>query len=997
MPESPSLATPTVRPTLRAAALAGLLGGLAAAGAAAAFDVLRAGDLARFVGPSGGSAGLWAFLICLYGALGLPLGLGLALLSGGLSRLTTDRSAPQARPGPSPLIRLLGTVAALGLAGLVLRPAALVALQRFHHRGLLSLLLTGYGLLCCASLLAIAWLLLRALPRQAATEQPPATRQPTPPAGVTLGLAVALFLPLGNGAVARVQAWPRLSLPDRAGAVAGVLPLLAGVSLGLVALAYRLFVRLRGSPVDAAHPAPRPSLPVVWGLSLLLPLASLTALLYRQREALRIVDLRPIYTLLLAAANGAAIGALGLWLLPRRLQSLRRFGLPIGLALPPLLWLGALQLGQREPLRKAALSLAPVAERIILSQALILDLDGDGVAGRLSIGGGDCDDWDSSRHPGAFDWPDNGIDENCNGHDATTRPPPATGDLPLPAALPSQPNIVLITIDALRADHVSVYGYPRATTPKLAELAADPDSVVFDSAWAHAPSTRYSVPAILSGRYPSTIVWGSPQVHWPPEVLPQNRLISEMLAERGYQTTALLSYHYFEPAWGLARGFADYDTHLMFLHSLGGDPAATSGSSARELSDLALSKLPTLLSTGRPFFLWVHYYDPHYRYEPHPLEAGETAFGDDEPDQYDNEIRYTDRHIGRLLAALRGSPAWAKTTVMVTADHGEGFGEHAIPRDRRHGYHLYANQTRVPLIVRLAGLRAAFPNAPSRVSTPVGHVDLVPTILHSVLRAPPQATEKQLLGQSLLPLLAAPAAAGKADDDRVVFQEVMYEGPTVRKALVSSRWHLIQNLIPDGTTELYDLKNDPGETQDRAADSSLRATREALGNRLSAWLDDSAVPADFAARVERYVTDSPPATAQPLSARIGDCLEVVGSELSASQLQHGQSLQTTLVFRLRCRIPAGYRLFLHLRAGSGPFVNADHDFLDGIVPAQHLPVGRYVRDVTRLSVPMWFPAGPATLQVGLFHRNERLPVQGPDAQILARDRAVIAATVQVGS
>jgi arylsulfatase A-like enzyme len=993
VPESPSLATPTARPSLRAAALAGLLAGLAAAGAAAAFDVLRAGDLARFLGPSGGSASLWAFLICLYGAVCLPLGLGLALLHGGLARLTTDRDERYQRSGPSLLSRVLGTVAALGIAGLLLRPAALFALQRFHHRGLLSLLLTGYGLLCCASLLAIAWLLLRALPRSAATENLPSPQRPTPPAGVTAGLALALFLPLGNEAVARVQAWPRLSLPGRAGAVAVLLPLIAGLSIGLVALAYRLFVRILGSHADPARSAPRPSLRIGWALSLLLPFCSLFGLLYRQREALRIVDLRPIYTLFLVAG----IGFLGLWLLPRRLQNLRRSGLLIGLALPPLLWLGALQLGQREPLRKAALSLTPVAERIILSQALILDLDGDGVAGRLSIGGGDCDDWDGSRHPGAFDWPDNGIDENCNGHDATTRPPPATGDLPLPAALPSQPNIVLITIDALRADHVSVYGYPRATTPKLAELAADPDSVIFDSAWAHAPSTRYSVPAILSGRYPSTIVWGSPQVHWPPEVLPQNRLISEMLAERGYQTTALLSYHYFEPAWGLARGFADYDTHLMVLHSLGGDPAATSGSSARELSDLALSKLPTLLAAGRPFFLWVHYYDPHYRYEPHPLEAGETAFGDDEPDQYDNEIRYTDRHIGRLLAALRESPAWPKTTVLVTADHGEGFGEHAIPRDRRHGYHLYANQTRVPLIVRLAGLRAAFPGAPSRVSTPVGHVDLVPTILHSVLRAPPQATEKQLLGQSLLPLLAAPAAATKTDDDRVVFQEVMYEGPTVRKALVSSRWHLIQNLIPDGTTELYDLQNDPGETQDRAADSSLRQTREALSGRLSAWLDDSAVPADFAARVERYVTDSPPPTTQPLSARIGDCLEVVGSELSASHLRHGQSLQTTLVFRLRCRIPAGYRLFLHLRAGGGPFVNADHDFLDGIVPAQHLPVGRYVRDVTRLNVPMWFPAGPATLQVGLFHRNERLPVHGPDAQILARDRAVIAATVQVGS
>ncbi len=999
MPKSPSPASLTTRPSLGVAALGGLWAGLIGGLAAAAFDVLRAQDLARFLGKTEAATMLWLFLGCLYGALSMPLGLGLGVLLQLLAGRGPEADGGTSRVLPAWPWRVLSALASLLLSGVLLRPTTLVALQRFHHRGLLGLLLVAYGALACAGPLVASALLLRGLATPVAPDAPSRPALPRLAWGAAGGLALALFLPLASQAVARVQQAPRLSLDQRATAVAVTLPLVAGLASLVAGLLSAGAAWLQSRPQRASAPTQRPGFSALFMLALLLLAGSLFGLLWPQREALRIVDLRPIFTLLLAlliSLTALLLGALAIrggwlvrWLHPGRAR------LAFTLALSPVLWLAAVQLGQREALRKAALSLAPVAERILLLQALLLDLDGDGVAGRLSIGGSDCDDWDSSRHPGAFDWPDNGIDENCNQHDATTHPLNTSGDFRLPEALPSQPNIVLLTIDALRADHVSVYGYGRPTTPALAELAADGDSVVFDSAWAHAPSTRYSVPAILSGRYPSTIAWGSPQVHWPPQVLPQTRLVSEMLSERGYHTTALLSYHYFEPAWGLSRGFADYDTHLMVLHSMGGDPAATSGSSARELTDLALAKLPAMQAGGRPFFLWVHYYDPHFRYEPHPLSPGETPFGDAEPDQYDEEIRYTDRHIGRLLDALRQSPSWGKTTVMVTADHGEGFGEHGIPADRRHGYHLYGNQTRVPLIVRQAGLRAAFPTAPRHVGSPVGHVDVVPTILHSVLRSPPNASEKQLLGQSLLPLLASPTPAQSADGERVVFQEVMYEGPTVRKALVTPRWHLIQNLIPDGTVELYDLQNDAQETQDRAAESGLKSTRRELLARLSAWLDDSAVPADFTARVEKFVTDQAPSLAQPLSARIGDCLEVVGSQLSASSLRRGASVQSTLVFRVRCRIPAGYRLFLHLRSPGGPFVNADHDFLDGIVPAQHLPVGRFVRDEATIAIPMWFPPGPAQLQVGLFQRNERLPVHGPAQQTLVRDRAVVAATLQV--
>src|SRR5207302_10065893 len=137
--------------------------------------------------------------------------------------------------------------------------------------------------------------------------------------------------------------------------------------------------------------------------------------------------------------------------------------------------------------------------------------DGDGYSSVL--GGGDCNDFDREIHPGALDWPDDGIDQDCNGHQATLAAPPRAPFVPLPAAVPRDANVVIITLDALRADHVGAYGYARATTPRLDSLARE--SALFSDAWAHAPSTRYSVPAILRGRFPSSIataLWHSQSI-----------------------------------------------------------------------------------------------------------------------------------------------------------------------------------------------------------------------------------------------------------------------------------------------------------------------------------------------------------------------------------------------------------------------------------------------------------------------------------------------------
>jgi arylsulfatase A-like enzyme len=952
-----------------------LLGALGGASAGAVDFVLAAGRVGAFL-----PVGKWkllVFLCTLYGALG---GLGGALLGLVLFLLgrTTDLGklwraafAGEESVGARWVAYAVATLGALGGAAWILDLVALEILRHYHHRLLMAALVgaaaTGLTLGAAVIVFVAAALLSLAL-----RFGPRARLRFTVAAGVAAPSWI-LTLYLVGGGVAALLYYLLLSRPAMLPAfkALNVALWLPAIVLAAVALTYALCRRLRRFRGRLA--TPRGALLAV-AAALLAPLALTVAV---QWPLVRQLDLRPFIALgvlivFMLLALFFDLGT-GLATQPRWQRA------ATAIVLPLVLLSLALATGRLDRVRKAAISFTGAAGPLVGALQTATDLDGDGYSSIL--GGGDCNDFDREVHPGAFDWPDDGIDQDCNGHEATLQPAPPAPFAALPPSLPRDLNVVLITIDALRADHVGAYGYPRATTPRLDALAAE--SALFTDAWAHAPSTRYSIPAILTGRYPSAIAQDA-STRWPPRITNENRLLSEMLKDRGYHTGVTASYGgsgYFEESWGMFQGFDETDTHLKSLHSLAGDPSNTRGTSSRQLADLDIDWISK--NKDKKFFFWTHFYDTHFGFEPHP-DLPESHFGSSELDLYDGEIRFTDFHIGRVFDALKAAGLWDKTILVITADHGDGFGEHGIPPNQRHGYHLYGNETRVPLIIRIPGLPA------KKIFTPAGHVDIVPTILNAIgARA---GDEPTLLGKSRLGLIS-----GSAPDDLAgaIFQEVTYEGPsnnyngTQRRAVVTHDWHFIRNLIPDGTRELYRRSVDPLEEHDI---SGLGEPAEAeLSRELAAWMDSIALPPDFAAKVSGNLARKPFAPRQPLTDKLGNYISIDGIDIDNPQLKAGATTTVSVYMHALGPIPDGWRLFLHAQ-GDRRMLNLDHAPLENLYPLQRFKSDMYVRDKVRLTLPADWAPGPLRLYLGLWKGPARAPAHGPEAQ---PDSSVLLGTITV--
>jgi arylsulfatase A-like enzyme len=385
---------------------------------------------------------------------------------------------------------------------------------------------------------------------------------------------------------------------------------------------------------------------------------------------------------------------------------------------------------------------------------------------------------------------------------------------------PAADNLLFVSFDTTRADRLSAYGYSRATSPNIDALAAR--GALFTLAYSHAPSTLPAHSTMFTGLLPPQHGVRCNGKFRLPE---SHETLAEILAKVGFDTGAVVGAFPIAARFGIAQGFQTYDDDFASSAVTAkrrkgrmDDPGFWIGHDfvdfergADEVTDRALAWLD-----GRPprWFLFAHYFDPHWPYE--PAEGWNAMY----ESPYDAEIAYADAHLGRLLDKVASMPG--RTLVVFTADHGEGMGDHA---EAMHNRFLYDATMRVPLVVALDG--AVEPNL--RVNDLVGHADLLPTVLELLgVRAP-----DGLAGRSLAPLLA-----GRELVERPLYLETLVPalerplGIEVR-AWLEPPYKLIHTQTPAGErVELYDLVADPAEAVDLSRSHQSIATE--MAGRLAA-------------------------------------------------------------------------------------------------------------------------------------------------------------------
>ena len=396
------------------------------------------------------------------------------------------------------------------------------------------------------------------------------------------------------------------------------------------------------------------------------------------------------------------------------------------------------------------------------------------------------------------------------------------------AQMPAQPapNVLLITIDTLRADHLGCYGYKHIKTPNIDALAAE--GTRFDRAFAVVPVTLPSHTSILTGTYP--MLSGMHDFSGN-KLNPLQPTMASVLKQNGYQTGAVIAAAVLDSRFGLNQGFDFYYDHFEFnrLDEANLDEMARPGN---VVADAALDWLAN--NSQKKFFLWMHLYDPHAPYHPPEPYAHEYA-----AQPYDGGIAFADEQVGRVLRFLKDKGIYQNTIIVLCGDHGESLGEHG---EKTHGFFIYNATMHVPLIIRLpdnrlpqTGTATATATATARtVDDPVSLVDLMPTVLGAVGVDVPS----QVQGRSLLPEIRSDSSAvdAQANRDRSLYGETFL--PRIHfnwselRGSENAKYHYIAAPRP----ELYDLTKDPGELHNLFADKS--AVAEEMRAKLAALIRD---------------------------------------------------------------------------------------------------------------------------------------------------------------
>jgi arylsulfatase A-like enzyme/predicted Zn-dependent protease len=394
-----------------------------------------------------------------------------------------------------------------------------------------------------------------------------------------------------------------------------------------------------------------------------------------------------------------------------------------------------------------------------------------------------------------------------------------------------KPSILLVTIDTLRADHVGCYGDREAETATIDRLAAE--GVRFEEARSHVPLTAPSHATILTGVLPPRHgVRGNGMFRLKSDV----PTLAEALRQAGYRTAAVVASVVLDRATGLNRGFDSYDDNQRI------GPKSAFQYLERGASQIEDASLAALGRLEPPFFLWVHFYDPHVPWvAPPPFAKQHPTSG------YDAEIAFADAAFGGVLQAAKARSA-NQLVVVVASDHGESLGEHG---ENQHGYTLHRGVLRVPLIISGPGVPRG-----KTVSATVGLVDVAPTLAelaHVELRG--------TSGRSLLRFVAE-GAPRVGVEDASLWEETLHplfdSGWAPLRGLLGRRWHLVDAPRP----ELYDRATDGDDRQDVASlhaetVETLRDDLRALGATMGDVPEPGAatpVTADERERAERLAS-----------------------------------------------------------------------------------------------------------------------------------------------
>src|SRR5512146_1069704 len=386
----------------------------------------------------------------------------------------------------------------------------------------------------------------------------------------------------------------------------------------------------------------------------------------------------------------------------------------------------------------------------------------------------------------------------------------------------SHPNVLLVTIDTVRADHIGCYGATSVKTPTIDALARD--GIVFDRALSQVPLTWPSHAAILTGTYPFHN--GVEDFSGQP-LAASFRTLAQAFSSNGYATAAVISSFVLNRSWGLARGFGHYDDAFagdLFLETGVGLVERRAGESL----DHTLKWLKH--RPAKPFFFWLHLYDPHSPYAPPEPFRSEYRSR-----PYDGEIAYADSQLGRLIAWLKQARLYDHTIIVLVGDHGESLGEHD---EREHGFFIYNATLHVPLVIKPAGSEARA----EHVRQVVEITAIAPTLLKlAELR---DRISAQFDTASLLP----------EPKPQPAYSETSYPfssfGWSPLRSMESGDYHYIEAPRP----ELYNVRTDPGEVHNLIAEQPATAAvlKEKLKERAA---QTGTIHPDKAAAADEEVTE----------------------------------------------------------------------------------------------------------------------------------------------